>query len=183
MIYTQKGFFTMKKQERFKHIDQEWTVSPGNVDFLLNEETIKTLQKICCAENPGGAYRTEDLLPDGPHHNPPKASDLNHFMGHFINQMKTSRIMFHPIEFAAIAYKRLLDISPFAAQNEQTAALYLNLLLSVSGYPILPLPSTLGEEYSAAMEKAREMPFPDTDPLVSLILSSMEEIILKERNN
>jgi Fic family protein len=173
----------MKKQEQFKRIDQEWKAIPGNVDFLLSEETIKTLQKICCMENPDGAYRTGDFLPEGPHHNPPKASDLDHFMGHFINQMKTSRIMFHPVEFAAIAYKRLLDISPFAAQNEPTAALFLNLLLSASGYPILPSPSTLGTEYEAAMEKAREMPFPDTDPLVSLIAASMEKIILKERKD
>ena len=93
-------------------------------------------------------------------------------MHHFMNQMQTSHIMFHPVEFAVIAYKRLLDIFPFESHNEETAALFMNLLLARAGYPIADSPKNLAG-YDSAIEKARVMPFPDTDPLVKLVAETL----------
>lgn len=162
----------MTKQQMLDRIDQEYKAISNNVDLLLTEQTILSIHKICClhlASIQAGVYRKGPALPCGPGHNPPAAADIPHFMSHFINQMLTSRPMFHPIEFAAIAYKRLLDIYPFDSFNEEVATLFMNLLLSASGYPIISVPSVYAGEYEEAMLKARKMPFPDTDPLVYLI--------------
>ena len=80
--------------------------------------------------------------------------------------------MFHPVEFATIAYKRLLDIFPFESHNEETATLFLNLLLAQEGCPVIAPPSTL-DGYEEAMKKARMMPFPDTNSLTMLIAKSL----------
>lgn len=167
----------MTKQQMLNNIDAELKDSSGNVDFLLTEDTILSLHKICCSSDStsAGTYRQESALPCGKGHKPPKASDIDHFMEHFINQMLTSRPMFHPVEFAAIAYKRLLDIYPFDAYNEEVAALFMNLLLSASGYPVVSIPTSYTEEYEAAMIEARKMPFPDTDPLLRLICKCMKK--------
>lgn len=168
----------MTKQQMLNNIDHEFKDTSGSVDFLLTEDTILSLHKICCTSSDSmstGIYRQGPALPCGEGHKPPEASELHHFMGHFINQMLTSRPMFHPVEFAAIAYKRLLDIYPFDTCNEEVAALFMNLLLSASGYPVVTIPAAYTEEYEAAMIEARKMPFPDTDPLLRLICKCMNK--------
>lgn len=136
--------------------------------FLLTEETLQALHGICCPKDGAKTYRTSDLSPTGKGHKPPHAEDIEHFMNHFMGQLETSLGLFHPVEFAAIAYKRFLDLSPFDSHNEETGALFLNVLLSSAGYPVIQNPVSL-PGYAEAMEKARIMPFPDTDDLTSLI--------------
>ncbi|MDO4555783.1 MAG: Fic family protein [Lachnospiraceae bacterium] len=162
----------MTKIKLLQNIDIEYKRSNADFSNLFSEYTILTLHKICCrnaASIQAGVYRKGPALPCGPGHNPPEASDIPHYMNHFINQMITSRPMFHPIEFAAISYKRLLDIYPFPSFNEETATLFMNLLLSREGYPLASIPSIYAGEYESAMMAARRMPNPDTDPLVCLI--------------
>ena len=162
----------MTKQEMLNHIDEEFKIQPNDTSFLFTEKTILNLHKICCrsfASIQAGVYRKGPALPCGPGHTPPEASQIPHFMNHFMNQMITSKPMFHPVEFAAISYKRLLDIYPFSSCNEEVATLFMNLLLSKEGYPVISVPSIYAGEYESAMMAARKMPFPDTDPLVVLI--------------
>ena len=162
----------MNKQELLNKIDQIYKHNKEYKNPLLSEETIKTLHRLCCHSDQAGIYRTSDALPLGEGHTPPEAKDIAHFMHHFMNQLETSYIMFHPVEFAAIAYKRLLDIFPFASHNEETATLFLNLLLASEGYPVIDSPSHL-DGYEKAMEQARIMPFPDTNPLTILIANAI----------
>lgn len=162
----------MTKQELLTKIDETYRNPNYNTDPILSEYTILTLHRLCSAGGNGGVYRTVSITPLGIGHKPPAPDEIHHFMEHFINQMKTSRIMFHPVEFAAIAYKRLLDICPFETGNEETAAMFLNLLLAREGYPIVNLPSDL-PGYEEVMKQARAMPFPDTDPLVILIATAI----------
>lgn len=167
----------MTKQQLLSHIDEIYRQNTTDFTDLLTEKTICTLHTICSqASDPSkaGIYRKEPALPCGPNHNPPEPAEIAHFMSHFMNQMITSRSMFHPVEFAAIAYKRLLDIYPFASFNEETALLYMNLLLSRAGYPVIAIPDTDKEEYETAMIAARTMPFPDTDPFVLFIGKCIE---------
>lgn len=157
----------MTKQELFNTVDQTYKHAKTSKNPLLTEETIKTLHRLCCPNKNGGTYRTSTATSLGKGHIPPAPTEIEHFMHHFINQMETSHVMFHPVEFAVITYKRLLDIYPFESHNEETAMLFLNLLLARQGYPVLgPLANLDG--YEEAMEKARMMPFPDTDPLIIL---------------
>lgn len=158
----------MTKQVLFHKIDQQYTARKPDLAPLLTEQTIQILHHLCCPEEAADSYRCQELNPTGKGHKPPHPDELDHFMNHFINQLELSHAMFHPVEFASIAYKRLLDLSPFASRNEETAALFLNMLLAAQGYPIIRNPVEL-EGYSRAMEKARSMPFPDTDDLSVLI--------------
>lgn len=136
--------------------------------FLLTEETLQILHSICCPKDKSKTYRTIDLSSTGKGHKPPHPEEIEHFMNHFIGQLETSLGLFHPVEFSAIAYKRFLDLSPFVSHNEETGALFLNVLLSSAGYPVIQNPISL-PGYGEAMEKARIMPFPDTDELTTLI--------------
>ena len=167
----------MTKQELQNRLDERYQNREKDNATLLSEHTIQTLHSLCCGESESSAYRTTPLSPMGKGHKPPLPEDIAHFMKHFMNQMETSRIMFHPVEFAAIAYKRLLDICPFEGHNEETASLFLNLLLARDGYPVVKRPSSL-PGYEEAMEKARIMPFPDTDPLTILIATAILEVAI-----
>ena len=162
----------MTKQELLNQLEQKCNYEKTHKNPLLNEGTIKSLHKLCCQEKHAGSYRTTDAVPAGKGHKPPAPEEIDHYMHHFMNQMQTSHIMFHPVEFAVIAYKRLLDIYPFESHNEETAVLFLNLLLAQEGYPILDAVNNL-DGYEDAMEKARIMPFPDTDPLVVLVIKEL----------
>lgn len=165
----------MTKQDLLSKIDKTYRNHDTNTDPILSEYTILTLHRLCSVGGKEGCYRTTAISPLGVGHKPPAPDEIHHFMEHFINQMKTSRIMFHPVEFAAIAYKRLLDICPFKTNNEETAAMFLNLLLAREGYPIVNQPSDL-PGYEEVMKQARTMPFPDTDPLVILIATAVLDI-------
>lgn len=162
----------MLKSEIFTKLDSACNKHNPQNNPLLNKITIRTLHRLCCHSEKAGTYRTTSAASLGPGHIPPVPEEIDHFMHHFMNQMQTSHIMFHPVEFAIIAYKRLLDIFPFESHNEETAVLFMNLLLAQSGYSIADDPSGL-EGYEKAMEQARTMPFPDTDPLVKLIAESL----------
>ena len=162
----------MNKQELLNRIDETYKNNKNYMNPLLSEDTIKTLHRLCCHTDKAGTYRTTTAQSLGKGHIPPAPEEIDHFMHHFMNQMETSHIMFHPVEFAAIAYKRLLDIFPFETHNEETATLFMNLLLAQEGYPVMDSPSAL-DGYEEAMEKARIMPFPDTNPLTVLVAKAL----------
>lgn len=162
----------MTKQKLLNQIDETYKKNKAYKNPLLSEYTIKALHRLCCHSESAGTYRDKEALPLGKGHIPPAPEEIDHFMHHFMNQMETSHIMFHPVEFTAIAYKRLLDICPFETHNEETATLFLNLLLAQEGYPVIHSPSTL-DGYEQAMEKARIMPFPDTNPLTVLVAKEL----------
>ena len=162
----------MTKQALLKLIDQKYKHNNTYSNPLLSEVTIQTLHRLCCSEEHAGVYRTTQATPLGKGHVPPAPEDIDHFMHHFMNQLLTSHIMFHPVEFAIIAYKRLLDIFPFESHNEETATLFMNVLLAQEGYPVLDSPKDI-PGYESAMEKARMMPFPDTDELTMLVAGQL----------
>lgn len=172
----------MNKYDLLKEINhlgpKENKINP----FLLTEESIWILHSICCSESEKKTYRTSDISATGKDHKPPHPEEIEHFMNHFIGQLETSIALFHPVEFAAIAYKRFLDLSPFTSHNEETAALFLNVLLSSAGYPIIQNPVFL-PGYAEAMEKARIMPFPDTDELTCLVGEEILRHLVKTDHN
>ncbi|MCI9417857.1 MAG: Fic family protein [Eubacterium sp.] len=57
-------------------------------------------------------------------------------MKHLTDQIHSSRSALHPIELAAMAHKRLVDIHPFVDGNGRTARLLMSLVCGVrSGLP------------------------------------------------
>lgn len=109
---------------------------------------------------------------------PPIPEEIPHFMGHFINQIETSRRFMHPIEFAAICHKRLIDIHPFNEGNGRIARLFMNLILVNAGYGTTTIPPELGDEYTKALKLSQNVNNPDIDTLIKFIA---ERVIESER--
>lgn len=61
-------------------------------------------------------------------------------MKHLADQIHSSRSTLHPIELAAMAHKRLVDIHPFVDGNGRTARLLMNLILVNVGYGVVSIP-------------------------------------------
>lgn len=118
---------------------------------------------------------TDDVVPC---RRVPKASELEHFMSHFMSQMKISRQMFHPIEYAAICHKRLLEICPFEKNNEGVADFVLNLLLVQGGFMPIDWAHMDVMAYEKALKDAQHPSSPKIDGLIMLIT----ENIINEEN-
>lgn len=104
-----------------------------------------------------GEYRTSRLHPDMADHIPSAPEEIPRLMAHFTDQIYFSRTILHPIELAAMAHKRLLDIQPFAQGNGQIACLLMNLLLVNSGYGITVILPEDREDYRNALLTSRRL--------------------------
>jgi Fic family protein len=122
-----------------------------------------------------GLYRKTQEYVSSTQYLPPKAEDVEHLMEHFINQMQTSRKFMHPIEFAAMSHKRLVDIHPFKDGNEIIAGLFMNLILVNAGYGITTIPSELRNEYSNALKMTQIKNNLDIDAFISFIAERVME--------
>lgn len=148
-------------------------------DAFITEALLMKLYAYLTGES--GKVRTVDeVLPP---RKVPKASELDHFMTHFISQMRISRQMFHPIEYAAICHKRLLEICPFEKKNELVADYILDLLLVQGGF--LPMDKAQIDRmaYEAALKKAQHPSMPEIDELIVLIAQNISSKINGLLNN
>lgn len=139
-------------------------------ELKLSEAVLKDLHRHLYEQsNPdhAGCYRTTDNVIDTCRHPIPAAAEIEHFMEHFMSQLELSKPLMHPIEYAAIAHKRLDDIAPFSLGNRQIALLLLNLILLTEGYCVTILLPAENEAYKQAMQTARTQY--DTQPLTGLI--------------
>ncbi|XP_054724857.1 protein adenylyltransferase Fic-like [Uloborus diversus] len=69
-------------------------------------------------------------------HVPPPASEVEELMERFVEWLRSeSAAMLHPIQLAALAHYKLVNIHPFVDGNGRTARLLMNLILMRSGYP------------------------------------------------
>lgn len=116
-------------------------------------------------------------------HKQPGVEDIPHLMEHFINQMRSSRQMLHPIEYAAICYKRLMDIGPFGEGNGKVARLLMNAVLVNNGYCVTTIPLERHEEFENALEESRKDNNTHIDGLINLlaecVIAAMKEYMRK----
>ncbi|MDD6070707.1 MAG: Fic family protein [Clostridiales bacterium] len=130
----------------------------------LTEELIKKLyaRNLPLAEAESAiSYRTISIEPVEMPHSIAAPEDLPHLMNHYISQVTISGYSLHPIEVAAMAYKRFLDIYPFEKYNEETAISIAGFLLQRSGYYFTGFPSCLMDEYKKAIRQAIKTGMPD----------------------
>lgn len=107
------------------------------------------------------SYRTTLIEPLELPHRIAAPEDLPHLMSHYISQVTISGYSLHPIEVAAMAYKRFLDIYPFENYNEETAISIAGFLLQRAGYYFTGFPASLMDEYKKAIELAVKTGMPD----------------------
>lgn len=119
-------------------------------DIAITEETIRELYRTAAAESgstPSDSYRTGMPADADSGYQP---EDVPRLTGHLADQIRSSKSSLHPIELAAMAGKRLIDIQPFDRGNEETAFLLMNLILASAGY----CPVTVGIERREAYRQA-----------------------------
>lgn len=117
-------------------------------------------------------YRATMIEPAETPHSIADPKDLPHLMSHYISQVTISGYSLHPIEVAAMAYKRFLDIYPFECHNEETAISIAGFLLQKAGYYFNGFPATLKDEYMKAIQQAQRTGMPDA--LITVFAKSVE---------
>ena len=127
--------------------------------FFFSEEMILRLHKLFYqgvdAGN-AGVYRNVQVIITGSEYIPPKAKEVQALMKRLINTLNSDWESVHPIELAAFAHRKFVDIHPFVDGNGRTARLLMNLILINRGYQIISIPPILRLDYISALESSRK---------------------------
>ena len=183
-LYKQADVYKEKiaANQLIDHMDSE--VSEGSVysylytlakekEIQITEELLKKFHELVLEEKglaeEAGSYRKIMIKGIGTRHMPPAPEELEHLMSHFIGQMQISRQMFHPIEFAAICHKRVMEICPFKEGNEEVAMLVMNLILVHHGYGMIKSFKNQEDDYLRTLEAAQHPSSPDIDSFIEFI--------------
>lgn len=149
-------------------------------DTIITEYTIKELHRSAEADSctaPSDSYRTAMPADGDDGYQPPQPEDVPRLTSHLADQIRSSKSSLHPIELAAMAGKRLLDIQPFDHGNEETAFLLMNLILVSAGYSPVTIGPDRREAYQQALAISRKEY--NMEPFSRLIA----ECILDEEKN
>lgn len=147
--------------------------------FELTEDTILRLHHLFCHaidEEQAGQYRTEQVFITGTTYVPPVAAEVPGLMQEFLSEFAEKRKTLHPVQLAAYAHRRLVDIHPFQDGNGRTARLLMNLILINAGYCVVSIPPILRHEYIAALQQAQREHAPDDGPFIKLIAECELEV-------
>lgn len=142
----------------------------------ITEDTIKRLHRLFYQKvdaDQSGQYRTIQVYISGTEYIPPSPEEVPQFMKHLADQISSSRSTLHPIELAAMAHKRLVDIHPFVDGNGRTARLLMNLILVNAGYGVVSIPPIWRNDYINAMSASRL--HNDMEPFSELIAECVIE--------
>ena len=87
----------------------------------------------------------------------------------YVAELPRRKKEMHPVEFAAYAHRRLVDIHPFQDGNGRTARLLMNLILINQGYCIVSIPPVWRHDYITALQQAQRERSPSDEAFVKLI--------------
>lgn len=127
-------------------------------DLDITEDMIRHLHRLLYQNihaGQAGSYRTIPVSISGTAYAPPAPEDVPHLMQHLTAQIHYSHTTLHPVELAAMAHKRLLDIHPFIDGNRRTAWLLMNLILVHNGYSAITFSPDRGNDYMDALSASR----------------------------
>ena len=149
-----------------------------NRDAFLAEDQILKLHKLFYAlvdEENAGTYRRERVFITGTDYTPPAPDKVPAAIKKHISEMKALRGTVHPIEYAALLHKGLVDVHPFVDGNGRTARLLMNLALIQDGYGIAIIPPVRRGEYIDALRASQRAKKPDNTAFLSLIAECVIE--------
>ena len=116
-----------------------------------------------------GEYRKGQVFITGTEYVPPAAEEVPECMAALVTEMADQQGKLHPVELAAYAHRRLVDIHPFRDGNGRTARLLMNLILINQGYCIVSIPPVLRHNYVVALQQAQRETHPSDEAFVKLI--------------
>ncbi|MGF7145188.1 Fic family protein [Anaerotaenia torta] len=145
-------------------------------DMTVTEEVIKKLHKLFYQKvdaDLAGQYRTIQIYISGTEYIPPSPEEVPRLMKHLTDLLQASKRTLHPIELAAMAHRRFVDIHPFVDGNGRTARLLMNLILVNTGYGVVSIPPVLRNDYINALALSRMQD--NIDPFSQLIAECVIE--------
>lgn len=145
-------------------------------DMNITEDTVKKLHRLFYQKvdaDQAGQYRSVQVSISGTDYVPPAPDEVPRLMKHLADQIRSSRFTLHPIELAAMAHKRLVDIFPFVDGNGITARLLMNLILVNAGFGVVSIPPIWRNDYINALSASRRLN--DMDPFSKLIAECVIE--------
>ena len=147
-------------------------------NMLLAEEQILKIHKLFYTlmdEENAGMYRQERVFITGTDYALPPPGRVAAAMKEYVAEMTALRGAVHPIKYAALVHKGLVDIHPFIDGNGRTARLLMNLALLQDGYGIAIIPPVRRGEYINALRASQRANNPDNVPFLSLIAECVIE--------
>jgi len=141
-------------------------------ELQISEEIILRLHYLFYSgidEEKAGRYRTGQVFISGTEYLPPTAEEVPGLMKAFVAGLNEKRGSVHPVELAAFAHRRLVDIHQFKDGNGRTARLLMNLILINAGYCIVSIPPVLRHEYITALQQAQRAGNPSDEAFIRLI--------------
>lgn len=116
-----------------------------------------------------GRYREGQVFITGTEYVPPAAEDVPGLMRELVNDLNGKKDVLHPVQLAAYAHRRLVDIHPFQDGNGRTARLLMNLILINKGYCVVSIPPILRHDYITALQQAQRSKAPSDSAFIKLI--------------
>jgi len=126
----------------------------------LTEHTIRQIHALILRtinDEEAGRYRRVSVRITGSNYVPPIPTAVPPLMrdfGLWLNSQEAQAL--HPVELAALAHFRLVDIHPFVDGNGRTARLLMNLILLSSGHPLAVIRNEDRSQYYDLLEKAHQ---------------------------
>lgn len=140
--------------------------------FSITEDMICRLHRLfynSIDPDHAGQYRNWQVFITGTEYLPPAAEDVPGCMAAFVRELAEKQGELHPVELAAYAHRRLVDIHPFQDGNGRTARLLMNLILINRGYCVVSISPVLRHDYIVALQQAQREQNPSDEAFVKLI--------------
>ena len=125
--------------------------------LTLSHHLIRELHQLVVKDTEAsiaGKYRTTDVQILGSKLRPPPGYQVQAKMSDYLVWLSTIEKKYHPVEYAALAHHRFVEIHPFEDGNGRTGRLLMNLLLMRKDYPIAVIQKNDRAKYYAALDEA-----------------------------
>jgi Fic family protein len=140
-------------------------------DFLIITQELHEMLYKQIDLNFAGVYRKHNIIVHGAGFPTPKWKELFPLMDEFYSAFKEKKNNnIHPVELAAFAHLRLVQIHPFADGNGRTSRLLMNLILVNQGYQIINIRKQIRKEYYIALREADKQNY-DSNSFFNFIAS------------
>jgi Fic family protein len=148
----------------------------------VSEHLIRSLHQLVIKEiedNEAGQYRKSNVLITGSSHRPPDAYEIPTLMRDFIAWIKRNEKKLHPVQLAAQAHQKLVNIHPFTDGNGRTARLFMNLILMQQGYPMVVILKNDRKKYYQVLDKGDRGKTEDIEKFIAQAVERSMNIYLK----
>ncbi len=147
----------------------------ANASEPLTETTIRQIHSLILRtidDENAGSYRRVNVRISGSSFVPPDVSLVAPLMNDFVEWLRKNSAGLHPVEQAALAHFKLVNIHPFIDGNGRTARLLMNLILLRTGFP----PAVIQLEDRALYYQAlHQADTGDTRDFIILVANSVEQ--------